>query len=156
MSASGGPRESPSASRSVAAADCGFSPPRAIDQFLEAVDVDVARRRLEDIARRPGRNRSFPEHLPQLRDIALNDLRRGRGCALAPELVDDSIKRHDLVPTDEQEREQGPLPPSAELELDALFCDCDRTEEAIPQLVQHANPFQTGRQAGDLPTLGRL
>ena len=52
----------------------------------------------------------------------------GRLCA--PELVDEPVRRDDLVRTREQEREQGPLPRAAERERTALLDHLERSQDA--------------------------
>ena len=66
------------------------------------------------IARRPGHEDAATavvrEHLAKPRDVPLHDLRRGRRRPLAPELVDQSIGRDDLVRVQKEHGQKRTLP----------------------------------------------
>jgi hypothetical protein len=74
-----------------------------------AVQIHSAGLDPHEIAGPPGDENLPPEHLAQRRHIDLHELGRRRRRALAPQLVDDPVARHDLVRVEQQQREQRPL-----------------------------------------------
>jgi hypothetical protein len=54
----------------------------------------------------------------------------GRRRVVAPQVVEQPIDRHRAVDVEEQPREQQPYLPPAEVELDAIVLDPERTEDA--------------------------
>ena len=124
-SASGGPRQRASASRRSVDASCGSSPPARPaalrEQRREAIRVELSVLEPEHVA---GRSRQqdaaagirpvsalVAEHLAQPGDVPLHDLRRRRRRRLAPELVDQTIGRDDLVRVQEEHGQEGTLLP---------------------------------------------
>ena len=85
-------------------------------QPLEALQVELVRPDVDDVARRPGHDRlpACAERLAQLRDAYLERGRPGFRRLIAPELVDQAVAGDDLVRVQEEEREQGPLLRSTE------------------------------------------
>src|SRR5204863_2070042 len=76
------------------------------DERLEAVEIDLAGCGLEDVAMPMGRQQSVPERLPQMRDVALDDLRRTRGRLSTPERVEQAIGRDRLTTMQEEHRQK--------------------------------------------------
>jgi hypothetical protein len=68
----------------------------------------------------------------------MDDLGRGRGWALPPELVDDAVDRDDLVSVQEEEREESALTPAAERERLASLID--RLERPKEPELRHKEP----------------
>ena len=102
------------AARRAARAGCAES---LLPQALEALEVDRPGIGAQDVAGRPRDERLGPERLPEPRDEVLE---RGAGRArrrLAPERVDERVRRDDAAGVEEQESEQGPL---------LLAAECDR------------------------------
>ena len=98
---------------------------------LEAAQVEVVAAEPEDVARllRLDRVRRR-ERLAQLRDVVLQRVRRvGRRCG-APQLVDQAVDRDDLVGARDQEREERPLPRSADADRTAPVDDLQGSEDA--------------------------
>ena len=147
-SASGGPRQSASASRSVL--DRCSAPwfRRLRDQSLEAAQIELIRVDLEHIAGRFPHQRLSADQSAQLSHDVLerspDRLRR----LLAPHLVDDAVGRHDRADVEQQEREHCPLPLSAEGERPRLVHHLDWTED--PEL-EHLPVLALGYSADQAP-----
>ena len=165
-SASGVPRQSASASRSVRAATSACPAARAarpvVQQRLETVQIELAWRNPQQVAV-PSRQQdavvgvaAVPRHglvfeqPAQPRDQRVDAPRRTRRRRLGPQRVDDLLDGNDLVRAQEQEREEcAPLPPS-ERQLTAIASDLQRPEN--PEL--HSSPI--GRTTNLAPRLPRL
>ena len=136
-SASGGPRQSASPSRSLAAASSACPAVSALlsllDQRLEAMEVELAGRDRQHVAVRTreedavltrlsvlGSAGSSLEPPAQLRDERVNALRRARRRLGTPEVVDDLVDRHDLVRAQQEQGEQSALLMPAEREALSL------------------------------------
>ena len=132
-SASGGPRHSPSASRSSSPACCGVTlgEPLAapLEQSLEPLQVERARLDPEQVPGRPRLEHALVEQLAQLRDLNLHRLDRGRRRPLAPELVHEPRCRHQLVRAQEQHGEHRPLLRPAQRQLTAFAADGERAQD---------------------------
>ena len=117
--------------RSVEIATLALSP-RLRHERLESVGVDGALLRVEDIPRRLGAHEcrgSVTERFAQARDIDLNGFRGSRGRRLAPELVDQSLRRHNLTAVEEQDTENGALLGVTELDNLALAEHLERAQD---------------------------
>ena len=71
------------------------------------------------------------ERAADLEDGVLERLRRGRRRALAPERVDQPLGGDDLVAVDQQQREEGALPPAGERVRRGSVHELERTEDPI-------------------------
>ncbi len=81
---------------------------------LEALEVQRPGRQLDRIAARPGHDRlALAELLPQLGDVHLQRLGGGGGRVVAPQLVDQAVRRDDAVAVLEQQdgEQRAPLGP---------------------------------------------
>src|SRR5437773_11028082 len=58
---------------------------------------------------------------------------------LAPEPIDQQVRGDDTVRTQEQEREERPLPPGRDLDLARVATDLDRTQDRKPQHFATSN-----------------
>lgn len=81
---------------------------------LEPVHVELAVFSLEHIAAAPGYEHAITQGLTQVRDVHLHGLRRTRGRAFPPQLVDHAIGRDDLPAMQQQCRQHSPLLRTAE------------------------------------------
>ena len=118
----------------------GERPPALLDEPLEAIDVQFARRDFEDVTVRTSADDFLPrrrsatrqrcvECLAQARDVDLNVLRGARRCLLSPHDVDQPIDGNHLVPLQQQHRQDDPLLAPAELNRAALaVVDLERPE----------------------------
>ena len=71
------------------------------------------------------------ERLPQPRDVSLEGLDGcGRG-RLAPQLVDQQVRRDDLIRVEEEDGEQGALLRTADLDPSTVVGDLERTEDPV-------------------------
>ena len=77
---------------------------RLADEPLEAAEVELVAVELEHVPGRPRVQEPRPEQLAKLRDRVLERGRRGPGRMLAPELVDEPLRRDGLVRVQEQDR----------------------------------------------------
>ena len=106
-SASGGPRQRASASRRASGS------PRSTSR-LEALEIELARFHPDRV---PGRARGDAirsQQFAELRDVVLDGVRRGSGLLGPPKVVDEPIRRDDLVRPREQQGEHGALARPAE------------------------------------------
>ena len=95
---------------------------------LEPVGVHLIGVGLEHIAPAAADEHALAERLAQPRDVDLHRLRRGVGRLLAPELVGDPVDRDDLAPMKQQDRQDRPLPGSAERGLPPVDQDLERAK----------------------------
>ena len=100
-----------------------------VDETLEAGCVELARRDSGDVPRRLGHENGGAERLTQLRDIHLQSVRSGPRRRLAPELIDQPLRRDDLVHTQEQCCEQRPLLRAPESDGAAAEAHLERAED---------------------------
>ena len=102
----------------------GERPPALLDEALEAIDVELTRRDRQDVAVRPRLDetprRRRLERLTQTRNVDLHVLHGIRRRPLVPDGVDQPIHGDDLVPVQEQRREDYPLLAPTEFNLAAL------------------------------------
>ena len=102
--------------------------PGLSDDALEAVDIDRIPRNVEQVTRRASHEHLGTEHLPEVRDEVLEraDCRLRR--FVAPELVDEPIRRNDLSRAQREEREQGTLLLAAHVEDATVDVDLEWPE----------------------------
>ena len=121
--------------------------PPLLQQALEDVRIERVGCDAEDVAvplrLEPGSGRGVAvgigERPPEPRDVRLQRLRGGRRRALAPEVVDELVLRHDLVRAEEEGGEQRTLLGAAEVEAPAVFHDLQWAED--PKLHPALTPF---------------
>ena len=106
-SARAGPRQSSSASCSDSALPSCESCSKRARSSSSVLDAD-------QVAGCPRDDPVGPERLPKLRDVVLDRVQRLLRRAHPPELVDQAVRRDDLVGTGEQQGEQRPLTLTAE------------------------------------------
>ena len=82
---------------------------RLLHETLETTEIDVLGGDVEDVARRPGAQDVRAHELAQLRDRVLERVLRRRRRTLAPELVEEPVRRRDLAGVHEEEREHRPI-----------------------------------------------
>ena len=87
------------------------------------------------------------ERPPEPRDVRLQRLRGGRRRALAPEIVDERVLRHDLVRAEEEGGEQRTLLGAAEVDAPAVLHDLEWAEDpklhpALTPLLPRADSFE--------------
>jgi hypothetical protein len=92
----------------------GLNVARVVDELLEAVGVERLGRKLQHVAARTRDKRVDADRLAQLRDVALERLRRRVRALLAPELLDQLLARDELVRVQQQDCEQFALPATAD------------------------------------------
>ena len=115
-SASAGPRQSASASRSLAAL-CVRRRLRLAREPLEPVRVDEVAIDREHVARRALVTSTLgPECLAQLGDEVLERADRGLRRCFAPQVLDEPVGRDDLAGVKSEQREQCPLLGTTQLE----------------------------------------
>ena len=154
-SASGRPRQSASASRSVRAASSAESSPSSrrprSTSAPEALEIDLLGCDLEDVARRSRDEDAVRlEGLSESGDMLLK--RRGgiRRRPLAPELVDQPIARDGLAGVENEDREHAALPGAAERKLPLAVTHLERAENAeIERARQIANVPRSRCQSTD-------
>ena len=110
-------------------------PPPILDQILEAPQVELPGRNVQDVTRRP-RDQRRPtgavraERLAQARHVDLQRVARRRGRIVSPQLLDQPIPRHDPIGAQQQDREQRALLRSPQREPPAVRVDRQRAKDA--------------------------
>jgi hypothetical protein len=112
----------------VAVRECG---PTFGEQPLEAVAIELIRLESEAVGTADGADRVGRQLLTQGRDAVLQDLGRGRGRLVSPELVDDHVAGQGLVAVQEQEGEDSALSRAAERNSSLVVERLDRAEDAV-------------------------
>ncbi len=92
------------------------------------MDVDRIPRDVEDVSRRARDEHVRAEHLPQLGDKVLQRTHGSLGRLVAPELIDEPIRRDDLAGAQRKEREQGTLLLTAHFEAATVDPHLERPE----------------------------
>ena len=111
-------------------------PSPLLDQVLELSGVDRVWVDPEQIARRLPDDRVRRQQLAELRDVDLERVGRGLGRVAGPELLDQCVCRDDLVPVQEQQREQSSRLLCCELQPAAVVAfDFQRAKD--PKLHRH-------------------
>ena len=100
-----------------------------LEERLEAVEILLAGLRSDEIAWRAALDPVDVEHAAKSRDVAVEAPRRRRRRSLAPEPFDQLVTRHDLVRSQEKNREERSLPRPAQSELLSVEVRLDRAEE---------------------------
>jgi hypothetical protein len=98
------------------------------DQRLEARRVELRRVEAEHVARRAGDEPAVAELAAQARDVHLDALGDRRRRRLAPDLVDQPLRRDHVVGVQEQHREQRALLGPAERERATAVGHLQRAE----------------------------
>src|SRR5581483_472602 len=83
-------------------------------QRLEHASVDGVGVDTKAVSGADGLERLGSQALPDLRDVSLQRLAGGTRWVAAPQLLDEVVRRHDLVRMQEEDREQLPLLPAAD------------------------------------------
>ena len=121
---------------------------RLLDQHLEAEQVELVRADADHVARLLRDDRVVRgECLAELGDVVLQRVGGCPGRLRAPELVDEPVRRDDLVRMRQKEREKRPLPRAAEREHTALLDDLERSQDA------ELHVFSSGGRVLAAPTL---
>ena len=92
------------------------------------MDIDRIPRNVEQVTRRASDEYLGAEHLPELRDEVLERADGSLGRFVAPELVDEPIRRDDLSRAQREEREQGALFLAAHVEDATVDVDLEWPE----------------------------
>ena len=106
----------------------GLQLPRLVHQLLEPMQVQVIALDSDDVARRPCRQHVPGECLSKSRDVHAKRIGGALRRILAPELVDQPVRRDHLVRVDEKQREQRPLLGSAQRDLARIVPYLERPE----------------------------
>ena len=108
-------------------------------QRLEARDVGAPRGRAHAIAGRDGLDDGVRLEQPaQARDVLLQRGARVGGRVVAPQLVDQRVRRHDLAGPQQEQREHAALAHAAQMERPAVVADLERAEEKEVETALHA------------------
>jgi hypothetical protein len=110
--------------------------PGLLREALELEQVEGARTGLDLVPGRLGGERSRSEHAPQLVHVALDQVPRGGGRLLPPELVDELGDRDDAAGVEEQHAQERAGLGSAERQRALPLANLERSED--PEL--HAAP----------------
>src|SRR6266851_2484053 len=100
-----------------------------LEQRFETFEVELARLETEPVAGRAALDPIAAEQRPQPRDIRVERALRAFRCPRAPQAVDQSIAGDDLVPAQQQRRQQRPLLRPAKRQRPAIDPDLDRAED---------------------------
>ena len=105
--------------------------PRRGDELVEAPHVDVP---LDEVAGLARLDRTFSECLAEARDVDLQRRGRGRRRLVAPELVDQVLRRHDPTGVQGEHGEQGALLAAADRDRPSVDAHLERTEQGVVHL----------------------
>ena len=100
-----------------------------VEQAREEVGIDLRRRRLHDVAVPAGEDAIRVECSPQAGNVSLQALRGRRRLVGAVEVLEHPVGRHDLVPAQEQDRQECPLPGTAQLARAPVVAGLERPED---------------------------
>ncbi len=121
----------------------GLRRPGFPDEPLETGQVELIRVELEHVAARPRQQQPGTEELPQLDDGVLERGRRRPRRVLAPQLVDQPLRRDGLVRAQEQQRQDRALVPPAQRDGRSVVEHLERAEdpelEHSPVVTGHTN-----------------
>jgi hypothetical protein len=104
-----------------------------LGQVLEAMEIELAEPHAQEVSRRARQQdavvaSALPERGAQARDVDLQRVCRARRWPLAPQLVDQGVRRNDLVGAEEEDRTQRALLPTAERNLRSVVRSLERAE----------------------------
>ena len=107
------------------------SAPCVLERVPKDVGIELTALEVEAVSVAVGLERSTrrAQSPTQPRDERLQRLQRRRGRRLAPEPVDEPVRRHDLVRVEQQDREELALLPAGDLDALALDDDFERAED---------------------------
>jgi hypothetical protein len=114
---------------------------RSRDQRLEASQVDLARRDLQQITGRAGLDPIGAEQLAQAGDVPVQRGLRGARRLLAPQRLDQLGARHDLAAAQEQQRQQRALLRARRGHIGVTFDNPQRTQQLEPHLAGFSHAF---------------
>ena len=117
-------------------------------ELLEPAEVERVPVELDDVPRRARDEQAFRELLAQLGDEDLDHLRGGLRHLVAPDVLDEPAHRDDPLGVQQQQREEGLLLASRQLDRPAVVGRLERPKDA----KVHAEPLSTLLRRG-LPTL---
>ena len=100
-----------------------------LEQALEPLQIQRCRLHPRQVAGRPRLDHALAKRLAQLRNVDLHGLDRARRRPLAPQLVDQSRRRYDLVRAQQQQRQQRPLLRGGQRNLVPVAPGRDRSEQ---------------------------
>ena len=103
---------------------------RACNQSLESFEVERARFRSQQVARRMGLDDVAPEGPAELRHRVVHRLRGGLRRPFAVELVDQPLGREELVRTQQKEGEDGAAISTADLDPAVAVADLERPQKS--------------------------
>jgi hypothetical protein len=108
----------------------GLGVGRLRHEAVESVDVDLVRADDDLVAALVRQDALVPESAPEVRDVHLHALERGRRRIVGPERVDELVGRHALPPAEKQDGEQRPLLGGGEVDRPTTLFDLQRAEQA--------------------------
>ena len=131
---------------------------RVRERALEPVRVDLLGRNAEDVSGGSCLEYVRPQHLSELTDAVLKRCHRRLGRTLAPEEVDEPIRRHDTARRERENGEQRALPLTAERNRSGLVRDLERPrvsgDRASRATLGHrtsscpARPYESRQRSG--------
>ena len=132
-------------------------------QRLKPADIGLARLGLQHVAAPVRHQTPVPQHPPQVRHVALNNLVCARRRLFTPQLVDQPLRRDPLAAVDKQHRQQRSLLRRTQRKWAVVVDNLKRAEDAKFQHVRclvierYQRPFSAETAAAaHLPILDRL
>ena len=113
-------------------------PARVRERALEAVRIDLLGRDPQDVAGGTCLEYVRPQRLPELTDAVLKRCHGRLRRILAPEEVDEPIRRDDTARRERENGEQRALPLTAERNRSGLVRDLERPQ--YPEIERHGRP----------------
>lgn len=117
------------------------------EQPLEPGAVEIAWVELEHVPRRASADEPVTERFAERRHVDLQELASRLGRPSFPELLDEGVRRHDLVGAQEEERQQRPVLRGADRDLAVVPRHLERTQD--PELhLPPSSPARPLRRGG--------
>ena len=127
-------RRSRAASEDRACLECLAS---ELEEPFERPEVELVSGNLDGIARSPCEDDVPAKLLPKSRDVVLENTGGSLRRLVAPQLVDEHVRRRHLARARQQDRQHGALPRPSELNRPVQLADLERAED--PKLHRSMN-----------------
>src|SRR5262249_5468549 len=111
------------------------------DELLEAVEIELSRRDTDQVARPTGLDPVRPERTTETRGGHVHRRDRRRRLVVVPQLCNQTVNRHDVVPVQEEQREERALLRAAQRKRLVSVPGLERPEDPVLHCVSLVLPF---------------